>query len=122
MSGNSGKVPALKLTLGGAPFSWHTIGNVAYVHPSIPSPVGGPGECTLEQAEALDQDQGAEVELVHVTEKQAEDGRAARELARDEGISAAREARRQGKKATAEEAERVKDEAATAAAGAKEAK
>jgi hypothetical protein len=122
MSGNSGKVPALKLTLGGAPFSWHTISNLAYVHPTIPSPVDGPGECTLEQAKALAEDEGAEVELVYVTEKQAEDGRAARELARDEGISAARETRRQGKKATAEEAERFNEEAATAAATAKGAK
>jgi hypothetical protein len=115
MSGNSGKVPALKLTLGGAPDTWHIVGTDAYVHPTIPSPVGGDGECTLDRAKELDKDPGAEVELVYVTEKQAEDGRKARTEARDAGVSAAREARKQGKKATAEEAERVKDEAATAA-------
>lgn len=115
MASNAGKVPALKLTLGGAPLEWHIIGSDAYVHPTIPSPVGGPGECTVERAEELDKLEGAEVELAWITEKQAEDARKVRTAARDAGITAARETRKQGKKATAEEAERVKDEAAAAA-------
>jgi hypothetical protein len=115
MSGNSGKVPALKLTLGGAPNEWHTIGSDAYVHPTIPSPVGGDGECSLERAKELDKLEGADVELVYVTEKQAEEGRASRDAARNAGVSAAREVRKQGKEATAEEAERLKDEVAVAA-------
>lgn len=118
MSGsNSGKVPALKLTLGGAPQTWHIIGAESYVHPTIPSPVGGEGEVTLERAQELDKDPGADVELVYVTEKHAEDGRKSRLAARDDGISAARETRRQGKTATAAESEKFNDEVATAAAG-----
>jgi hypothetical protein len=117
MSSNSGKVPALKLTLGGAPLEWHTIGSDAYVHPEIPSPVGGEGECSLERARELSKQAGAPVELVSVTAKQAEDGRKARTEARSAGVAAAREARKKGKKATAEEAERVKNEAETASAG-----
>lgn len=115
MSSNSGKVPALKLKLGGAPLEWHIIGSDAYVHPTIPSPVGGDGECSIERAQELDKQKNAPVELVYVTEKQADDGREARAAARDAGVTAARQTRKQGKKATAEEAERVQDEAAAAA-------
>jgi hypothetical protein len=114
MAEKAGKVPALKLTLGGAPEEWHIVGTDAYVHPTIPSPVGGPRECTLERAEELDKAKGADVSIVWITEKQAEDARRSRDGARDAGIRAARETRKQGKQATAEEAERVKDEAATA--------
>lgn len=117
MAQKAGKVPALKLTQGGAPLEWHIIGTDAYVHPTIPSPVGGPGECTLERAKELGADKGAAVKLVYVTERQAEEGRKARDEARSAGVSAAREARRQGKRATAEEADRVATEAAVAAGG-----
>jgi hypothetical protein len=120
MSSNSGKVPALKLTLGGAPIEWHLVGTDAYVHPTIASPVGGEGECSLERARELDKLDGAKVKLVHITEKYAEECRKKREEARTAGISAARESRSKGKQATAEEAARVTDEAATAAGKRKE--
>jgi hypothetical protein len=38
MSGKQGKVPALVLDLGGAPYGWHTVPGVGLVHPDIPVP------------------------------------------------------------------------------------
>lgn len=110
------KVPALKLTLGGAPETWHIVGSVAYVHPVIPSPVGGKGEPSVEVAEKLSDDPGCEVKLVQITAAQAADAREQRDGARSAGIGAAREVRR-AKDAPAAEAEKFSTEAAAAAAG-----
>lgn len=109
------KVPALKLTLGGAPATWHVIDGVGHVHPEIPSPVGGEREPSLEVARKLDKDPGCAVKLVKVSKPAAEEGRKARAIARGEGIAAARETRAQGKKATPEEAEKFSTEVAAAA-------
>ena len=109
------KVPALKLTLGGAPETWHVVGGVGYVHSTIPSPVGGKGEPTLEVAEKLARDKGCEVTLVRITPTQADEARAKRNAARTAEIDAARDARRAGKTAPAAEAEKFATEVAAAA-------
>jgi|SRR5215212_1130500 len=111
------KVAALILIQGGAPLEWHVIDGVGHVHPTIPSPVGGEREPSLEIARKLDKDLGCEVRLVHVTEAQAAEGRAARAKARGEAIGAAREVRRAGSNALAAEAEQTVNEVAAITAG-----
>lgn len=75
------KVPALKLSLGGAPSTWHSVdGLPGFYHPDHPTPVGGPGEAPLELAREYSANDGAPVELVEITERQAE---TARELVAD---------------------------------------
>lgn len=109
------KVPALKLTLGGAPTEWHVIRGVGYVHPEIPSPVGGEGEPSLEVARKLDKDKGCSVKLVEVTEAAAEKGREARAKVRGLGLAAARDLRGRGKKGSAADVNQVETEVAAAA-------
>lgn len=71
------KVPALKLTLGGAPLTWHSVtGLIGFYHPDIPTPVGGPGECSLALAKEAAADEGAPVELVQISEVTAAKSRA----------------------------------------------
>lgn len=111
------KVPALILTLGGAPGEWHVIEGVGYVHPTIPSPVGGDREPSLKVAKKLDADPGCEVKLVEVSQGEATEGRASRAIARGEGLDAAREIRRAGRNARPDEVDQVITEATTAAAG-----
>ncbi len=110
----AGTVPALLLTLGGAPAEWHVIRGVGHVHPTIPSPVGGDREPSLKAAETLAKDEGCAVKLVRVSEKQAQEGREARAQARGEGIEAARELRSLGKKATNADVNAVQTEVAAA--------
>lgn len=110
------KVPALVLTLGGAPAEWHVIHGVGHVHPEIPSPVGGDSEPSIEVARKLAGDEGCAVKLVEVTEARARKGREARAKARGEGLAAARELRKLGKRATRSDANQVEAEV-TAAAG-----
>lgn len=63
------KVPALILTLGGAPASPHTVDGLPGMYrPDRPVPVGGPGEATPAQAKAADADPGVPVQIVHVPE------------------------------------------------------
>jgi hypothetical protein len=70
------KVPALKLTLGGAPATWHSVdGLLGFYHPDIPTPLGGPGECPLDVAEAAAANDNAPVELVYISEAEAEKSR-----------------------------------------------
>ena len=109
------KVPALKLTLGGAPETWHIVEGGGYVHPRVPSPVAGPGEPSLAAAEKLSADPGCAVTLVRITSAQAEQARKTRAAARSAGIAAARETRRAGKSAPASEAEKFRNEVAAAA-------
>lgn len=71
-------VPALKLNLGGAPASWHSVADLpGFYHPDIPTCVGETGECPLDVAKAAAEHEGAPVELVMLTEKDAENARAA---------------------------------------------
>lgn len=111
------KVPALVLTQGGAPESWHVIDGVGYVHPTIPSPVGGDREPSLEVARSLDRQAGCSVRLVQVTEAEAKRGREARAKARGEGLAAARQVRRAGRGAMRQEAEQAITEATAATVG-----
>lgn len=109
------KVPALILTLGGAPAEWHVIAGVGHVHPTIPSPVGGEREPSLTVAKKLDANPGCEVKLVEVTAEDAAAGRAARAAARGEGLNAAREVRRRDRDALPAEVDQVQTEAAAVA-------
>lgn len=116
---SSKNMPALLLTLGGAPTEWHVIPNVGYVHPTIPSPVGGEREPSLEKAKELASAEGCAVELVYVSKAQAEKCREAVTDARSEGVTGARETRaagkQEGKEVPASDAESVANEAAAAA-------
>jgi hypothetical protein len=113
-------VPALLLTLGGAPATWHLVEGV-YVHPDVPSPVGEMGEPTVEKAEALAAADGCRVKLVEITAAEAADARAARAAARGEGLHGAREAARQAnadrRRAHPSDVDRIQTEAAAAAGG-----
>lgn len=109
------KVQALLLTQGGAPLEWHVIHGVGYVHPEIPSPVGGEGEPSVAVAEKLADAEGCEVTLVKVTEAQAAKGREARDRARGKGLEVARELRKLGRRASTADVEQVNTEVAAAA-------
>lgn len=66
----------LRLTLGGAPDTPHTIpGLPGQYRPSRATPVGGQGEPTEEQAREADKKRGTAVELVELTEKELEKAR-----------------------------------------------
>lgn len=68
----------LRLTLGGASETYHTVqGVLGYFHPRIPTPVGGPGELSLEVARKLDKAAGAPLALVEMSEAEAETANAA---------------------------------------------
>jgi hypothetical protein len=94
----SSKVPALRLTLGGAPNTWHTVdGLPGHFHPQIPAPVGGPGECPLEAAQLYADMPGAPVELCDLAPAQAQETRELLERLRQEARRALTVARQQGK-------------------------
>lgn len=62
----------LRLTLPGAPATPHTVQGVnGYFWPDRATPVGGPGELSLESARKVDAAEGAPLELVEITDKQA---------------------------------------------------
>lgn len=62
----------LRLTLPGAPATPHTVqGMNGYFWPDRATPVGGPGELSLESARKVDAAEGAPLELVEITDKQA---------------------------------------------------
>ena len=66
---NAGKAPALILTLGGAPNVPHTVDGVyGTFRPDRPTPVGGPGEPTLQQAKDADKNPGVPLELIQIPE------------------------------------------------------
>ena len=84
--------PALILTLGGAPDTPHAIpGYPGLYRPGRPTPIGGPGEITEDQARELDKAEGTPLKLVRVPadeidglrEQQAEDIRASRQGQRE---------------------------------------
>lgn len=100
----SQKVKGLRLTVGGAPLTPHVVpGLPGFYYPHKATPVGGDGEATLEQAKRAadgfpDGDasaavrkraaENAAVELVDMTEKEANDAR--------EALSEVRKAARKG--------------------------
>lgn len=96
MAGTKG-VKALRLTLGGAPDTWHTVvGLPGWFHTQIPVPVGGPGDPPLELAESAAKDDGCPVVLVHISDKDADEARqAVRDLAAHAAV-AVRTAARDG--------------------------
>ena len=61
------KTYGLVLDLGGAPPVHHSIPGVyGMFHPVIPTPVGGPGEPTYEQAKAWTADEGFPLRMVEI--------------------------------------------------------
>lgn len=81
----------LRLTLPGAPGNWHHIPDLGawWFHPVIPTPCGGPGEPSVEDARKWAADPGLYVEVVDIPDldaARAEYGRFVREargIARD---------------------------------------
>lgn len=72
------KRSGLLFTLPGAPHTYHTVqGVLGYFHPDRPTPVGGPGEISLEVARKLAADEGVHLELVEISAAQAEQSAAA---------------------------------------------
>jgi hypothetical protein len=66
------RVPALRLTLGGAPSTPHWVmGLPGYYFTDHPTPVGGDGECPLEAAEQAHKQPGCALELVHISPEEA---------------------------------------------------
>ena len=77
MTTKKSAVPALRLSLGGAPAGWHTVGeHPGLYHPVIAVPIDEPGGDEA-WAQRLHDDPGCPLELVHVTDDEAEAGRAA---------------------------------------------
>ncbi len=118
-----GKVPALVLALPGAPAGWHTVAGLAgLAHPDVPVPHLGAEEFVKahdERVEAArkawdDHEKKMEaadpplrvhgrlpfpeppcpVKVVHVTEKQAQEGTEAHDAARKDALGGLRSARR----------------------------
>lgn len=111
----STKQYGLRLTLGGAPDTPHQFpGFPGLYRPSRPTPVGGPGEATLEQAQEVDKKRGFPLELVEMTAKEVDEAREGHLVDLDDarhGIVAHRKA-----EPTGAEIEQIKDEMAAIAA------
>jgi hypothetical protein len=77
MAKSSGKVPALKLTLGGAPNTPHWVGDLpGFFLPDRPTPVGGEDDrISEEQANEAASRRGTPLELVHISEQEADSNR-----------------------------------------------
>jgi len=103
------KRQGLRLNLPGAPNTPHTVPGVpGYFYPDAPTPVGGPGELSLEAAKDCDRDKGCPLELIEIKPSEVE---AAEELAAEtlaEGRKGLIVAQRQGFQGA--EASRAKDE------------
>lgn len=68
----------LRLTLGNAPATWHTVdGLPGYFHPDIAVPIGEIGAVDATNAKKHDKDEGCPVGLVSVTEKDLQRAREA---------------------------------------------
>lgn len=122
MSEKKGKVPALVCAVGGAPLGWHTVDGVGLVHPEIPVPhhnaeqfvkafedrngelkkAWDRHEKEMEQAEPPLRVHGrlpfvpppCPVQLVHITQAEADKGLEAHEQARQEALGNLRASRR----------------------------
>jgi hypothetical protein len=69
-------VKALRFTQPGAPQDFcSVVGVPGLLHPQYPAPVGGPGEVPEPIAGLFDKDPGCPVELVSITEAQADEYR-----------------------------------------------
>lgn len=67
----------LRLTLGGAPNELHTVTGLSGLYrPDRPTPVGGPGEPTVEQARKAAKGPDAVVEVVDLSDGDVEELRA----------------------------------------------
>lgn len=85
MTPKKGAVPALRLTLGGAPSTWHSVGeHPGLWHPAIAVPI----DCVEgdeEWAEPLNKAKGIPLELVYISEDEAVENR--KEFAKATGES-----------------------------------
>lgn len=110
----------LRLTLGGAPASPHVVQGVPGLYrPDAPTPVGGEGELSLEEAKRLDADAGVPLELVTIkkADEEAVRARVAADLdATRSGIAVMAQLGPEGA-----EPEALQDQAAAVAPGAKSA-
>lgn len=112
------KNQGLRLTVGGAPLTPHIVpGLPGFYYPHKATPVGGPGEASLEQAKEAATGRGAAVELVDMTQKETDDAR--------EALAEVSEAARKGvlerrRDAEGAEADILRDQAAAVAGGSKE--
>lgn len=76
--GKQGAVKGLRLTLPGAPDVPHFVPGVQGMYsPSTPTPVGGDGELSLDEAKRLDADASVPLELVDVPDPDGARGTAA---------------------------------------------
>lgn len=108
----------LRLTVGGAPNTPHRVGDLpGYFRPETPTPVGGDGELTVDQARKAAKAHGDALELVELTAAQVKEGRDQAAADHEAGRSGLVEARRA--EPDGAEIEQVQDEAA-ALAGQKE--
>lgn len=93
----SEKVPALRLTLGNAPHTWHSVQDLpGFYHPDIPAPVGGPGEASVEAAKAASKDEGCAVKLEQISAADAKHAREQIEALRSLSTQTVRDLTRQG--------------------------
>src|SRR5256885_15085732 len=107
--------PAVRLTLGGAPASPHVIvGLPGYYMPNEPTPVGGDGELSVEEAHEAAAEPGMHLEVVDVAASEIEAARARQKTLRTLGMKAAGEARRRAEGAQGEQG-KDQNQAATAA-------
>lgn len=101
------KAYGLRLSLGGAPSCAHTVAGLdGWYWTDAPTPVGGPGEVSLERARKADRDPGCPVQLVTMTRSEA----VKRRKQIDSWRSHARSGIRALKPETASEAERKRAE------------
>lgn len=107
----------LRLKVGGAPLTPHIVpGLPGFYYPHKATPVGGPGEATVDQAKEAAKGRSASVELVDMSQKETDDAR--------EALAEVSEAARKGllerrRDAEGAEADLLRDQAA-ALSGSKE--
>lgn len=107
------KGQGLRLTLPGAPSTPHmVVGVPGWYWPDRPTPVGGPGELTVERARELDKDESVPLELVVIPAGQLA---AARAEVADQRAAARSAVRGMADRADGHEVDQVNDEAAAAA-------
>ncbi len=106
----------LRLTLPGAPDTPHVVPGVPGLYrPDTPTPIGRDSDpVTLDQAKALDADQGVPLGLVDMTAAEAAAARVALASHLNESRAALTDARREARQTgtTPEEGDRIADEAA----------
>jgi hypothetical protein len=107
----------LRLTLGGAPDEPHAVEGVpGLFRPSVPTPVGGEGELSLEEAQKADANPSVPLELVKIAEADLAKVREAFGSALEAARGGIAELVRSGGPASGFEAGRVSDEQTAVAA------